>query len=315
MTIVDNRYVVERLLGEGGMGVVYLAKDTTLDLLVALKLLKANLNTEVELGRFVREVQLQARLTHPHIARVYNSGTSKTGNFLERLLARFELTEGKERHYIAMEYVNGQGLDVKLEHESLEFKTSIEFAIQTAQGLTHAHEQGIIHRDIKPSNLLIGEQGVKIVDFGIARSLQGGTLTQTGAIIGTPTYMSPEQARGEKADEKTDIYSLGVVLYQLLTGKLPYEGENALEILQKVINQEPTPPRQINPDIPSELEQITLKATSKNKQERHQTITELEAELQACLQYQTRGHAKPSTRSRHTTGLDNTLADEDGGEE
>jgi len=315
MRVVDGRYLIERKLGEGGMGAVYLARDTTLDILVALKVLNQNgwKKTTSELLRFVREAQLPARLNHPNIARVYNAGEAhRKKPILEKVLERFDLLEREDavQPYIAMEYVPGESLDMLLKREAPNFKTSSDFAMQIAAGLAHAHEQGIIHRDIKPSNIIIGENGAKIVDFGIARQVEGGTITQPGMQPGTPVYMSPEQTRGEKVDCRTDIYSLGAVLYEMLTGHMPFNGEDLNEIKYNVVNQEPIPPREIDSSIPSELENITLKALRKDRNERYQHVEELKEELQELFEQPELYSAqrRQSQTSLNRPGVYNSLA-------
>jgi len=214
--LIDDRYDVDEVLGRGGMGEVYLALDKVLDRQVALKVLHRQYADDEEfVERFKREAQSAAALSHPNIVSTYDRGRSEDGTY-----------------YIAMEYLSGGTLKARvLEDGPLEARESAEVALQIAGALEAAHERGVIHRDVKPQNVLFTGTGlVKVVDFGIARAASVGTRTQTSVVLGTASYMSPEQALGRPVGPQSDLYSLGVVLYEMLTGTLPYEAETPVAI-------------------------------------------------------------------------------------
>jgi serine/threonine protein kinase/tetratricopeptide (TPR) repeat protein len=248
-----GKYQIRQELGKGAMGVVYLGFDPGLEREVALKVMASAIVSDNELKeRFEREAKSVARLQHPNIVTVYDLGYDAQG-----------------APYIAMEYLKGQDLEVRIRRDPLTFREKLDVVGQTCRGLAHAHKNGIVHRDIKPANIFITESGeAKIMDFGVAR-WQQSSHTQTGAVLGTADYMSPEQIRGQKVDGRSDIFSVGVILYRLLTNKKPFAGENIQSVFFKVLNQEP--PELVLPDGNSmpELQAIVNKALSKNADERY----------------------------------------------
>ena len=266
-TIVDNRYTRTRPLGSGGMADVYLAHDEVLDRDVALKLLKnQHAGNEQFVRLFRREARSAARLNHPNIVSVYDQGRSEDGTY-----------------YIAMEYVPGGTLkDRILGDGALDPDTVTEFASQVAQALGHAHEHGVIHRDIKSRNILLTETGhAKVADFGIARA---ATATTTGSrsnlVLGTPGYISPEQATGKPVGPRSDLYSLGVVLYEMLTGTLPYGGEGPASVAFQHVHGPLRSPREANPDIPEPLNALTTKLLAKEPEDRYASAVELAGDLE-----------------------------------
>jgi serine/threonine protein kinase/tetratricopeptide (TPR) repeat protein len=258
-----SHYKILEKLGEGGMGVVYKAQDTKLDRTVALKFLPKNLLCDKEAKiRFEQEAKAASSLNHPNITTIY------------------EIDEIESECFIAMEYVEGKSLNELLKEKALSLKEILDIAIQICEGLLVAHEKGIVHRDIKSENIMLTSRGqVKIMDFGLAK-LKGVTnLTKDGSTLGTASYMSPEQAKGEEVDNKSDIFSFGVVLYELLTKQLPFAGEHPAAIIYSIINEEPQPVVRYNNKVPPELERIVFKALAKDKEERYQHIDDLLADL------------------------------------
>ena len=266
-TIVDNRYTRARPLGSGGMAEVYLAHDEVLDRDVALKVLKDKYAGNEEFVRlFRREARSAARLNHPSIVSVYDQGRSEDGTY-----------------YIAMEYVSGGTLkDRVLGEGTLDPDTATKFASQIAQALGHAHEHGVIHRDIKSRNILLTQAGyAKVADFGIARaSTATTTSSRPGPILGTPGYISPEQAMGQPVDARSDLYSLGVALYEMLTGTLPYGGEDPTSIAFQHVHGPLRSPREANPYIPEPLNALTTKLLAKAPEDRHSSAAELADDLE-----------------------------------
>lgn len=274
-------YKVLSSLGEGGMGKVYLAQDTRLDRKVGLKFLPAELASNPDhLRRFTQEAKAAAALNHPNIAQI------------------FEIGKHGRVDYIAMEYVEGETLRQLLARRKLDIKRAVELAAQVASGLSAAHNAGIIHRDIKPENLIVTESSrIKILDFGLAKLVEkrgnagvselttaylpssGRAETVPGAIMGTVSYMSPEQARAEKLDQRTDIFSLGVVLYEMVTGERPFSGKSAIDTLHAIINHEPSPVTQFNSQTPPEIADILAKALAKDPSERYQHAGDFELDL------------------------------------
>ncbi len=269
-----NHYQILSLLGVGGMGKVYLAEDTKLDRQVALKTLPLELaNDRDRMSRFVREAKSASALNHPNIITIY------------------EIGEFEGIHYIATEFIDGKTLNKYLQGREIKYGSVLEIAIQIASGLDEAHSAGIVHRDIKPDNVMVRENGLaKILDFGIAKLTEKVTPeiesedktavqvnTTPGMIIGTANYMSPEQAKGKDVDKRTDIFSFGVVLYEMIAGRLPFEGESPLEIIGSILNKEPAPLKR--DDVPSELKRIIGKTLRKDRNERYQTIKDLLIDL------------------------------------
>jgi eukaryotic-like serine/threonine-protein kinase len=260
-------YRIERLLGAGGMGYVYRATDTRLGRAVAIKLLREEQAPAALRLRFQREAQAISSLNHPNICALYDVGTFSGAS------------------YLVMECVEGETLARVLERGPLQLETAIHIALGIVEGLAAAHTKGVIHRDLKPSNVMVTESGVKILDFGLSRtvaaSLSDGapTLTMDGAVMGTPAYMSPEQFTGIDVDTRSDIFSYGLVLYEMFTGKRAFSGSTALQIMTAIMRDMPPAPRTLNPQIPPALEQIILKCIQKAPQGRYQTAKEVASEL------------------------------------
>jgi serine/threonine-protein kinase len=258
-------YKISEKLGEGGMGVVYKAQDTKLKRTVALKFLPLDrLGTKEEKNRFVREAQAAAALNHSNIATIYS------------------IDEHDGQSFIVMEYIEGETLKEKIAAGPLKLKKALDIASQIAIGLQAAHEQGIVHRDIKSANIMITSKGhVKIMDFGLAK-LSGSTMiTKRGTTLGTIAYMSPEQARGDEVDYRTDIWALGVVLYEMVTGQLPFKGDYDQALIYSIINEEPEPLSALRSRIPLELERIVEKCLAKNPAARYQNANEIPVDLKA----------------------------------
>jgi eukaryotic-like serine/threonine-protein kinase len=262
--LFDGRYRIVRKLGAGGMADVHLAEDQELGRRVAIKILNdRHANDDQFVERFRREAKNAAALNHPNIVSIYDRG------------------EAEHTYYIAMEYLDGRSLkELIVGHGPAPVKVAIEYARQILSALRFAHKHGIVHRDIKPHNVLVDREGrVKVTDFGIARA---GTsqMTETGSIVGTAQYLSPEQARGGEVDQRSDLYSLGVVLYELLTGKTPFEGDTPVEIAMKHLSKTPQPPSDLRPDIPHELDLVILRALAKDPEDRYQSADAMEADLE-----------------------------------
>lgn len=258
-----SHYRILEKLGEGGMGIVYKAEDTRLKRMVALKFLPEHiLGDEEGKARFIREAQASASLAHPHICTIYESDEA----------------EGKT--FIAMEYIDGHTLDEKIKAGPLKIGEALVIATRIAEGLQEAHERGIVHRDIKSPNIMITKKGqVKIMDFGLAKLSEGTKLTLTATVMGTVAYMSPEQARGDEVDHRTDIWSFGVVLYQMISGQLPFKGENAQAVLYSVMNEEPEPLTALRTGVHVELERIVKKALEKKREDRYQHADEIVTDI------------------------------------
>jgi len=258
-----SHYKVEKKLGEGGMGEVYLAEDTKLKRRVALKFLPAQYASDAEFKeRFKREAQAAAALNHPNIITIH------------------EVAEYENKPYIAMEYVEGESLKDLIAQKDLHISKIIDIAMQICQGLAKAHEAGIVHRDIKPQNILMDKDGrARIVDFGLARLKRDVMLTQTGSTLGTVAYMSPEQAQGKEVNHRSDIFSLGVVLYEMITGQLPFKGEHEAALVYSIVNENPEPLARYKSDVPGELQRIVEKGMEKNREMRYQHVDDLQADL------------------------------------
>ncbi|NIO49398.1 MAG: protein kinase [Candidatus Aminicenantes bacterium] len=262
---IAGRYKIIEELGRGGMGVVYKAEDTKLKRTVALKFLPPELTHISEVReRFMREAQAAAALDHPNICTVH------------------EFDEAEEKTFISMAYVEGQSLKKEMESGALELDEALKIATQVAEGLEEAHKKGVVHRDIKSANIMVTEKGqAKIMDFGLARVAGGTLVTKEGMTMGTIAYMSPEQARGEEVDHRTDIWSLGVVLYEMFSGQLPFKGEHDQAVVYSILKEKPGSITNLRPDMPMSIEQVVGKALEKNPDERYQQIDELLDDLRS----------------------------------
>jgi len=261
-TLFDGRYRILRKLGSGGMANVYLAEDEELGRRVAIKILNDRYaNDELFIERFRREAKSAAALSHPNIVSIYDRG------------------EAEGTYYIAMEVIEGRSLkELILTRGPLPIGQAIAFTLEILDALRFAHRHGIIHRDVKPHNILVGGERLKVTDFGIARA-GASQMTEAGSIMGTAQYLSPEQARGAPVTASSDLYSVGIVLYEMLTGKVPFTGDSAIEIAMKHLNELPKPPSKIRPEIPEELDQVVLRALSKAPEDRYQTAEEFAEDL------------------------------------
>ena len=265
---INDRYEVIKTIGEGGMANVYLAEDTILNRKVAIKVLRGDLSSDEKfIRRFQREALSVSNLSHPNIVEVYDVG------------------EEDGQHYIVMEHIEGKTLKQLLKkRESLTLTEVIDIMTQLTDGISHAHESYIIHRDIKPQNIMILDDGkVKITDFGIAMALNATQLTQTNSVMGSVHYLPPEQASGKNATIKSDIYSMGIMMYELLTGTVPFRGDNAVEIALKHMKDKIPSVRKQDPSIPQSVENILLKATAKNPRNRYDSAKEMHEDLLHCM--------------------------------
>jgi eukaryotic-like serine/threonine-protein kinase len=261
-SVINGRYRVEGRLGVGGMSTVLLALDERLERHVAVKLLAEHLADDPTfVSRFRREALSAARLVHPNIVQVFDSG----------------FDEAAHQHFIVMEYVPGQSCaEILRDRGHLDIEQAVDIIAQACRGLDYAHRNGVVHRDVKPGNLLVSESGVvKLADFGIARATGQSSITQVGSVLGTAAYLSPEQARGEEAGPQADLYSLGVVTYQLLSGRLPYEANSLSELALKQQRESPIPLQRINPHVPTSLSEAVAVTISVVPEERPRSAAEL----------------------------------------
>jgi serine/threonine-protein kinase len=263
-TTFASRYEIIEKLGKGGMGKVYRVEDKKIKEEVALKLIEPEIASDKKaIKRFSNELKMARKIAHRNVCKMYDLG------------------EEKGTHYITMEFVPGEDLKSFIRRSGqLTVAKSISIAKQVCEGLSEAHNLGVVHRDLKPSNIMIDKEGnARIMDFGIARSLQAKGITRAGVMIGTPEYMSPEQVDGKEADQCSDIYSLGVVMYEMITGKLPFKGDSTLSIALKHKSEKPQDPREINPQIPENISRLIMRCLEKDREMRYQTAEELLSEL------------------------------------
>ena len=292
-TEIAGRYRLDRRLGAGGMSTVFLATDTVLERPVAVKLLAEHLaDDEVFVQRFRHEALAAARLQHPNIVQVFDSG----------------MDQQSHRHYIVMEYVDGPSCsDLLREHGQLSVDDTVRIVVEACHGLDYAHRAGVVHRDVKPGNLLISNEtgAVKLADFGIAKAAEQTRVTQVGSVLGTAAYLSPEQAQGREAGPASDIYSLGVCAYQLMTGRLPYDYSSLTELAMKQQNEGFVPVRQLRPEVPQEVERAISICLSKTPEARYGSALELAEALDAA----THGEVTAVTRrlEREHTALTQAL--------
>ncbi len=288
---LSGRYETGDKLGSGGMSNVYKATDRILERQVAVKILAEHLSDDDRfVARFKREALAVAKLIHPNIVQVYDTGVD----------------DG--RHYIVMEYVEGRsGAQILQRQGPVEPEIAAEIGVEACAGLDYAHRRGIIHRDVKPGNLMMmggpvggGEMTVKLTDFGIARAIEQTRITQVGSVVGTAAYLAPEQVRGEEATPATDVYALGVVLYQFLTGRLPYEGSSLAELAVRQQNETPLPPSTYNDEVPETLGAAVLRALEGDPNRRYASAGELSTGLQLGLEGEEitideEGHTRPTS--------------------
>ena len=261
-----GRYEILETLGRGSMGIVHKALDPLIDRLVAIKAIDLKVLTDQERARyqarFHQEAKAAGRLNHPNLVTIYDLG------------------EAGDTAYIAMELLDGHDLE---QEKHLTMDEALNIAIQAAAGLHFAHENGVVHRDIKPSNImLLKNRHVKVCDFGIARMASSLLHTRTGVILGSPLYMSPEQVQSTAIDRRSDVFSLGIVLYEMLTGQPPYSGNSAASVMYRIVNDVAPKPSSINPDIPEMLDNIVARCLEKNPAGRYQTAADLEHDLRLC---------------------------------
>lgn len=286
-TLVAGKYKIVGEVGHGGMGVVYKAEDVKLKRCVALKFLPPQLTDSPELKeRFLVEAQAAAALNHPNICVIHEVG------------------EDEARPYIAMEFVEGETLRDRIRRGPLKTHEALEIAVQTASGLGEAHRKGIIHRDVKSANIMVTEKGqAKVMDFGLAKLQGGSSLTRSQTTIGTVAYMSPEQARGQDLDPRTDVWSLGVVLYEMLAGKLPFRGDHDQTVIYAILHHEPEALEKARPDMPSGLEQIVGQALAKKPADRYRSMEELGTDLEAVAEGLRPLKARPRRAGRKILGI------------
>ncbi|NDI33465.1 Stk1 family PASTA domain-containing Ser/Thr kinase [Chengkuizengella sediminis] len=265
---LSGRYEILNRVGGGGMALVFKAHDKLLNRMVAIKVLRQQFVYDEDfIRRFRREAQSAASLSHPNVVSIYDVG------------------QEDDIHYIVMEYIEGSNLNEEIKNRApFQVDEAIHITCQICDALDHAHQNQIIHRDIKPHNILIGKNGrVKVTDFGIARAASSSEITQTGSVLGSVHYFSPEHAKGVTQGAKSDLYSLGIVLYQMLTNKLPFSGESPISIALKHLQEDVEEPRKVNPLIPQSVENIVLKSMQKNPEQRYQSASQMFHDLESCL--------------------------------
>ena len=270
VSALEGRYQVLKELGRGGMGIVFQAFDKQLKEQVAIKILSPLLSNDNDaLERLKREVSAARRITHSNVIRIH------------------DIAETNGLHYVSMEFFGGTNLkDYMKQAGHLSLMEAFNIASQVCDGLRAAHEQGVIHRDLKTQNIIINAANqIKIIDFGLAYTQQMQGLTATGLIMGTPEYMSPEQVSGKKVDERADVYSLGIILYELFTGKVPFTGPSAISIGFQQMKDAPPAPTSLNPQIPPAVEQVILKALEKDPMQRHRSVAELKEDLDLAVRH------------------------------
>jgi beta-lactam-binding protein with PASTA domain/tRNA A-37 threonylcarbamoyl transferase component Bud32 len=289
--LLGDRYELEGVVGRGGMAEVYRARDLRLDRIVAIKTLRPDLARDQTFqARFRREAQSAASLNHPSIVAVYDTGE--------------DMSTGNPIPYIVMEYVDGRTVrDLLIDGHRLLPERSLEIVSGVLKALEYSHQAGIVHRDIKPGNVMVTRNGdIKVMDFGIARAMSDAqaTMTQTAQVIGTAQYLSPEQARGERVDARSDLYSAGCLMYELLTGRPPFTGDSPVAIAYQHVRENPIPPSRLDPDIPPWADAIVLKAMAKPPGDRYQSAAEMQADIQrAASGMQVAAMAAPPTRAEY----------------
>lgn len=275
-----GRYEIIEVLGQGAMGIVYKANDPLIERFVAIKTINLQILTQEEKegfeARFNQEAKAVGHLNHPNIVTIHDVG------------------ESGDIAYIAMEFLEGRELQDIINAQRLPLGEVLNIVIQVAAGLVYAHQLGVVHRDIKPSNIMVlKDYRVKITDFGVASMASSLLHTQTGKILGSPLYMSPEQVLNHSIDSRSDIFSLGIVLYQMLTGQLPFSGDNANSVMYQIVNSVPQKTSSLNPDIPDRLDLIVSKCLEKNPDDRYQHANELADDLRSCREMLLHHHAGP----------------------
>src|SRR5437868_3150014 len=298
--LLGGRYELDIVIGRGGMAEVYRARDLRLERVVAVKTLRSDLARDQTFqARFRREAQSAASLNHPSIVAVYDTGE--------------DMSEPAHIPYIVMEYVDGRTLrDLLRDDRRLLPERAVEITDGVLRALDYSHRNGIVHRDIKPGNVMLTRSGqVKVMDFGIARAVSDAqaTMTQTAQVIGTAQYLSPEQARGERVDARSDLYSTGCLLYELLTGRPPFLGDSPVAIAYQHVRENPIPPSRVDPDVPPWADAIVMKAMAKSPADRYQTAADMRADLQRAASGMPVAAAPPTRFDmypQHTQRMGNT---------
>jgi serine/threonine protein kinase len=280
---LENRFQLLKEIGRGGMGIVFQAHDKQLKEQVAIKVLSPLLSNNTDgIERLKREVSAARKITHPNVIRIH------------------DISESGGLHFVSMEYFSGTTLKEIIKRDgSYSAAQGSQIVFQICDGLESAHRHGVIHRDLKSQNIIVNEHGeLKIIDFGLATSIHQQGMTATGLILGTPEYMAPEQVSGKKADERADIYSFGIILYEIFTGRVPFTGDTAIAIGFQQMREDPRPPREINPQISSELERIILKALKKEPASRYSSVAEMRTDLESAFQKSVASPVQPARAAR-----------------